>query len=387
MPKRRKKRVSVVITDKAQLSRLLTLLRELKQSSYFQLQVILGGSALTYRYGNITHELNVAGFPPDARIPMAIEGGEHLGMAKTAALGMLEFATAFDNLRSDYVVVRGDRFEVLPIATAAAYMNKTLVHIEGGDRTGSIDESVRHAVTKLAHVHFVTNEASRRRVVRLGELKEFVFNVGSLDIDFLQHQRLPRQADSALVNQHGVGAVLDLREPYIIVMQNPVTTEAAEARRQVSQTLSAVLHAGLQVVWIWPNMDAGSDAMSKKIREWQVRHTRHRIRFIRYLEPSDFVQLLHAASAVVGNSSTGIKECSWLGVPVVNIGTRQHGRLRAQNVINADYDHTVIARALARQLRHGRYPQSTIYGNGSTAKKIVRTLREISPPAQKYNAY
>ncbi len=387
-PKNRRRKICVVITDKAQVSRLLTLLAALKHSPHFKLQIIVGGGALTYRYGNILQTMKKAGFKVTAMIPTVIENSNYVGMAKTAGLTMLESATVLHNLRPDIVVVRGDRFEMLPVAAAAAYLNILVVHLEGGDRTGSIDESVRHAITKLAHLHFVTHEAARKRVIRLGEIPAHVFDVGSLDIDFLSTVRWRSRLSDTLVNSHGTGAKLHLRDAYIVVMFNPVTSEAAEARSQVEETLAAVWASGLQAVWIWPNLGAGSEAIAKRMREWQNEHTNNaRIRFIRYLSPADFANLIRQAKAVVGNSSTGIKECGWLGVPAVNIGTRQAGRERGRNVLDAPYDRTRIAAAIKSQVQHGLYPSSRLYGNGKTARAIVSRLQKLDPPRQKYNSY
>jgi len=378
-----KRRICVVITDKAQLSRLLTLLRELKRSPDFELQIAVGGGALTYRYGNVLVELQGEGFKPNISIPTVIEGAGHLGMAKTAALAMLEFATAFENLESEIVVIRGDRYEMLPIATAAAYLNKMVVHLEGGDKSGSIDESVRHAITKLAHVHFVTNGEARKRVVSMGESSKYVFNVGSLDIDYLTKLKLMKRVPSSIVNNHGTGAELELSENYIVVMQNPVTSETGEARAQIEATLEGVMLSGMQAVWIWPNLDAGSDDLAKGIREWQVaNHDQDRIRFIRYLVPREFINVVNQARVMVGNSSTGIKECAWLGVPVVNIGSRQRGRLRARNVMDVKHNAEVIKRAILRQSKV-RYRPSKIYGDGSTAKTIVNELKRLEVNVQK----
>lgn len=377
-------RICVVITDKAQLSRLLTLLRELSKSKHFELQIAMGGSALTYRFGNILEELKSEGFEPNVCIPTVIEGAGHLGMAKTAALAMLEFATAFEQLQSDMVVIRGDRFEMLPIATAAAYLNKTVVHLEGGDKSGSIDESVRHAITKLAHVHFVTNADSRKRVISMGEPSKYVFNVGSLDIDYLTKTKFLKMVPSSIVNNHGTGALLDLNEDYIVVMHNPVTSEAEQARDQVEATLDGVMDSGLQAVWIWPNLDAGSDDISKRIREWQVANpNQDRIRFIRYLVPGEFINVVNHSQVMVGNSSTGIKECAWLGIPAVNIGSRQRGRLRARNVMDVKHNAGAIEKAILEQAAKKRYQSAKLYGDGSTAKSIVKILRGLDVEVQK----
>ena len=383
-----KRNICVVITDKAHLSRLVTLLKEIKRSARFRLQIIVGGGALTYRYGNVVAELRAHGFEPDLKIPTAIEGGEHLGMAKTAALGMLEFATGMENLESDVVIVRGDRFEVLPIAAAAAYLNKTLIHLEGGDVSGSIDESVRHAITKLGHGHFVTNEQAKARLIRLGERKDRIWNVGSLDVDFLRQIKFLKHIPDAMINKHGTGAKLDLGQPYAVVMLNPVTTEANLARQQAECLLTAIHSLKMQAVWIWPNLGAGSDAIAKRIREWQIEHDdAYQIRFIRYLKPEHFANVLNQAQAVIGNSSVGIKESGWLGVPAVNVGTRQHGRLMGKNVMNVLFDERKIVQAIRKQVRHGKYERSFLYGNGETAKKIMAILKKVEIKQQKMITY
>jgi len=366
----------------------MTLLKEIKRTPMFKLQIIVGGGALTYRYGNVIEELRLSGFVPDMQIPTAIEGGEHLGMAKTAAIGMLEFATAMENMQSDIVVVRGDRFEILPIAAAAAYLNKVLIHLEGGDVSGSIDESVRHAVTKLAHGHFVTNDEAKQRLIKLGERRDRIWNAGSLDVDFLRHLKFNKRLDNSIVNNHGVGAQLNLGQPYLVVMLNPVTTEAQNAREQADCLLSAILSCDMQAIWVWPNLGAGSDAIAKRIREWQIEYEgRHKIRFIRYLKPADFANVLNLAQAVVGNSSTGIKECGWLGVPTINVGTRQHGRLMGNNVMSVPFEPMKIRQAITRQIKHGRYKSSKLYGDGSTAKKIIAVLKVADIERQKTITY
>lgn len=384
----KKKNICVVVTDKAHVSRLMTLMKEIRRVKEFNLQIVVGGGALTYRYGNVVNDLVAAGMSPDIEIPTVIEGGEHLGMAKTAALGMLEFATAFSNLKSDYVVIRGDRFEILPIATAAAYLNKVVVHLEGGDVSGSIDESVRHAVTKLAHLHFATNKLAKQRLIKMGEQKGRIWNVGSLDTDFLSKIKFLNKLPHGLVNDHGVGAEVNLDSEYIVVMQNPVTSEIGDARGQTEELLKAVHSIDVPAVWIWPNLGAGSDAIAKRMREWQVENDlQHKIRFIRYLIPGDFVNLVAKAVVVVGNSSTGIKECGWLGVPAVNIGTRQAGRLVGENVLNVNYDNKRIKAVIRRQIKHGRYKKSKLYGDGSTAKSIVNVLKRIEVDTQKRLTY
>lgn len=346
----------------------------------FDLHVIIGGPALLSKYGNIEDDLEQEGFNSIDKLYTSIEGGNNITMAKTSGLAILEVTTALQRFNPDIVKVIGDRFEVLASAVAAAYLNKIVSHVEGGDVSGTIDESVRHAVTKLSHLHFVTNEFSKERVLRMGEDPNFVFNVGSLDIEFLK--QVPIIENLSFVNELGVGAKIDFNSPYIVVMQHPVTT-GENNFKNVTETLKAVHELGVQVVWFWPNIDAGTDDMSRAIRIFREFHSSYNIRFITHLEQEKFINLLRQAKCLVGNSSAGIKESSYLGLPVVNIGTRQTGRLAAENVVNVDYNSESIKDAIKEQYQHGIYPASHIYYKEGTSAKIVEVLKNIQPSIQK----
>jgi UDP-hydrolysing UDP-N-acetyl-D-glucosamine 2-epimerase len=301
-----------------------------------------------------------------------IEGGNHVAMAKTACLTALEFTNGLHTLSPDVVVICGDRFEQLAIAMAAAYLNLTLAHIEGGDVTGSIDESVRHAITKLSHFHFVTNEDARRRVLAMG----------SLDVELAA--RVETVLTSDQLNAYGVGHSVDLTQPFLLVVQHPVTTER-DNRAHIQTTLEAVAHADLPAVWFWPNADAGTAEMAETLRHVREQHGEltERMRFITNVPAEEFISLLSQAACLIGNSSAGIKECSYLGTPVVNIGGRQHGRLAALHVIHVGYDAGEIQRAIATQIAHGRYPSSTIYHRADTSDQILNVLTTAELYTQK----
>ena len=345
-----------------------------------RMQVIIGGSALLSKYGSVVEDLFNDGFRSVDKIYTSIEGGDNVAMAKTAGLSILEFTTALQRFKPDLVVIRGDRFEMLSAAVAAAYLNKMVAHIEGGDVSGTIDESVRHAITKLAHLHFVTNEQSKNRILRMGERPDYVHNVGSLDIEFLT--QVPEISDLSFVNQTGVGAEINFNKPYVIVMQHPVTT-GENNLYNVNETIKAVHESGVQAIWFWPNIDAGTDDVSKALRVFRENTNKHQIRFIRHLSPEKFINVLKNSVCLVGNSSAGIKECSYLGVPVVNIGTRQNGRMTADNVANVEYDANSIKQAIKAQIEHGKYPCSTIYHQEGTSRKIADILKTAKPYIQK----
>ncbi|MDP3900332.1 MAG: UDP-N-acetylglucosamine 2-epimerase [bacterium] len=376
-----KRKICFVITSKIHYSRSKLVLRALRKRADIDLQIVVAASALLDMHGNVLETLANEGFYVNDRIIMTLEGSNTVAMSKTTGIGIIEFTTAFDNLRPDVVVARGDRYEVLSAAVAASFLNIPIAHIEGGDISGTIDESVRHAITKLSHIHFPTNEYSAERIVRMGEDRRYVFNVGSCDVEFVAQNNF--HVSKKLINYLGVGDVIDIDKPFLMVMQHPVTSEVGANRQNIEETLHAIYALKMPTIWFWPNVDAGADEVSKGIRAFREEKDPSHMRFLKSLPAEHFIGLLKRAACLLGNSSAGIKECSYLGTPVVNIGTRQHGRLRAENVIDADYDAKDIARAVKRQLRHGRYEPSKIYYQPGTSGKIAQTLAKAALYTQK----
>lgn len=378
-----KRKICFPITSRIHWARQKYLLEILKRDPKIELQLVLAGSVLLEKYSEqFFPAIQKAGFAVHDALYNVIEGGNHITMARTAGLTALEFANSLWRLNPDIVLIRGDRFEQLAIAMVASYLNKTIAHIEGGDLSGTIDEHVRHAITKLSHIHFVTNEDSRRRVIQMGENPRRVFNVGSPDVEVCSkvEKKLARDA----LNRFGVGHAIDLSQPYLMVMLHPVTTEGGN-RGHMERTLRAVDALNLPAVWFWPNVDAGTAEMAKAIRVYRELGAlkNNKIRFVTDVLPEDFISLLRRAKALVGNSSTGIKECSYLGVPVVNIGTRQHRRLRGPNVTDVPYDANAIKKASERQLQHGPYPSSRIYFKPNTSKRMAEILSRVKLSSQK----
>jgi len=382
-PRTGKRRVCFPITSRAYYGRCQLLLKKLHEHPGIELELMLGGSILLDKYSrHIADDIEAGGFTISTSLFNVIEGGNHVAMAKTACLTALEFTNGFHAADPDLVVICGDRFEQLAIAMAAAYLNKTIAHIEGGDVSGSIDESVRHAITKLAHIHFVTNEDARRRVLAMGEDPTYVFNTGSLDVE-VASQAGPAMT-SAVVNSYGVGHEVDVTRPFLLVIQHPVTTEATN-RPHLEETLRAVSALDMPAIWIWPNPDAGTGEMADSLRHFreQAGHAASKMRFITDVPVNEFIALLRVAACLVGNSSAGIKECSFLGTPVVNIGVRQQGRLHAENVVHVGYDEGEIVAAVRRQIAHGRFAPSHIYYREGASQAMVDVLAGIELYTQK----
>lgn len=383
-----KRKVCVVVTARPSYSRIRTALKAIQEHPDLELQLVLGASALLDRYGNIQKYVEQDGFDIAARVYMVLEGENLTSMAKTTGLGLLELATTFDNLRPDVVVTIADRYETLATAVAAAYMNIPVAHVQGGEVTGSIDEKVRHAVTKLADLHFVASQKAAERVICMGENPATVHVTGCPSIDIAAEiMESPKLDFDPLEKYGGVGPDVDISQGYIVVMQHPVTTEYKKAREHVTETLRAVSDLELPVLWFWPNVDAGADGTSGGIRAFREKYDPKNVRFFKNMESSDFLRLIYNSKCLVGNSSVGIRESAYLGVPVVNIGSRQKGRDRGHNVIDVGYQHNDIVGAIRYHLRNGKLEMSNLYGDGCAGQRIAELLAIVPLGVEKRLTY
>lgn len=373
-----RRRVCVVVTARPSYSRIKSALESIAHRDDLELCLVVGGSALLDRYGRAVDQIERDGFDVAARVTMVVEGEDLSAMAKTTGIGLMELASVLSELRPDAVVTVADRYETLATAVAAAYLNLPLVHVQGGEVSGSIDEKVRHAITKLADVHFAATDLAGERIVRMGEDPATVHVTTCPSIDLAARLGPSPALDFDPFERYGgVGAPLDLAHGYLVVLQHPVTTEHERARAQAEATLAAVHATGRPTLWFWPNVDAGSDGTSNAIRSFRERVQPGNLHFFKNFAPDDFLRLLANAAVLVGNSSAGIRECSYLGVPTVNIGSRQSGRERGRNVIDVDHDRVEIGGAIAVQLEHGPYPRDELYGDGQAGRRMAELLATI----------
>ncbi len=381
------RKVCVVVASRANYGRIKTVLQAIREHPALELQLVVSASALLSRFGSAIDVIRGDGFEPDRCIHIIVEGENPTTMAKSTGLAVMEMATAFENLRPDIALTVADRFETMATAIAASYMNIPVAHTQGGEVTGSIDESVRHAISKLSHVHFPATEESRERLIQLGEDPQQIFLTGCPAMDLL-----PPLCDEPLPpglfqRYGGVGTEIDPSRPYLMVLQHPVTTEYGSGFRQIQETLLAIHQLDMQTLWFWPNVDAGSDDVSKGIRTFREQVRDSRIHFFINMAPDDYARALSHSACIVGNSSSALREAAFLGVPAVNIGTRQAGRERGPNVVDADYERSGILAAVHRQLKHGRYPRSLLFGDGQAGQRIAQALALCDPPLQKRITY
>ena len=365
-----------MITARPSYARIKSVLEAIRDHPRLRLQLVVAASALLERYGSVIDVIRADGFVPDAVVYMVVEGENLVTTAKSTGLGVVELATIFDNLKPDIVVSVADRYETIATAIAAAYLNIPVAHVQGGEVTGSIDEKVRHAVTKLSNIHLVSNEPAAARVIRMGEDPSTVHVTGCPSVDLADRIMHENVDDFDPFERYtGVGARFESND-FIVVMQHPVTTQYEDSLRQIEETLAAIDELALPTFWFWPNVDAGSDKISKGLRQYRETHGAPWLHFFKNLSPEDFLRLLRRCRCLVGNSSVGIRECSYLGVPVVNIGKRQVGRDRSPNVVDVGHDRSAIIGAIRAHWAHGPYPSSPLYGDGKAGLRIADLLAD-----------
>ena len=372
-----KRKICVVITARPSYSRIRSALYAIQSHPDLELQLIISGSALLPKYGSAIDFILEDGFIPDAQIYHMIEGETLLSSAKSTGLAIIELSSELNKLQPDAVVTIADRYETLATAIAASYLNIPVVHIQGGEVTGSIDEKVRHAITKLSDIHFVSTNKAYERVISMGENPDSVYVTGCPSIDIAKQIDSNSPLDFNPFEKYGgVGNTFNTSEDYLIVMQHPITTEHYLSNTQTLETLEAITKLNMPTFWFWPNPDAGSAGISKEIRVFREHHEHSKIHFVINMSPEDFLKLTISSSCIIGNSSVAIRECSFLGVPAVNLGTRQFGRERGSNVIDSSHDSADIISAVKRQLSRTDITQDNLYGDGTAGEKIASILSE-----------
>lgn len=389
------KKICVFIGSRANYSSIKSAMYSIERHPFLDLQIVVGASAVLDRFGKVEDLIEKDGFVIHERFHNIVEGENLQTMAQSTGLGLIYASTILGNLDPDWVVIVGDRFEMMSFTLAAAYMNIRVAHTMGGEVTGTIDESIRHAITKFAHAHFTASKDAHDRVIKLGESSDSVFLTGCPRIDLVKEE-LRRDSYMVLENIFekfsGVGPnSIDLRKPFLLVSQHPVTTEYSKARESIEQTLFALERLNMPVIMLWPNIDAGSDEVSKGIRVYREvtnRKSQKWLKLFKNLPIHYYIHLMNTCACLIGNSSSGIREAAFIGTPVVNIGTRQNMRQSGKNVIHVETDQDEIVHAVKTHLKlNGKYPSENIYGDGHAGEVIAEKLSSFDPPIQKKIMY
>jgi UDP-N-acetylglucosamine 2-epimerase (non-hydrolysing)/GDP/UDP-N,N'-diacetylbacillosamine 2-epimerase (hydrolysing) len=371
-------RICVVTGSRAEYGLLYWVLHDLRQTPGVELQLVVTGMHLAAEFGLTVREIEQDGFAISRRVEMLVDGDTRAAVAKSIARGIVGMSEAIEQLQPQLVLVLGDRFEIFAAAQACLVHRVPLAHIAGGDTTeGAYDESMRHAITKMAHVHFVTNEESARRVRQMGEDPQHVHVTGSPGLDHLLRRPLLDRAalESAL------GARLGERN--LLITFHPVTLAQDDGASQFQELLAALeqLDPRIKLWFTLPNADSGGRALGTALREWVQAHG-DRARLYESLGQQRYLSLMSHSDAVVGNSSSGLYEAPSLHVPTVNIGDRQQGRLAADSVIHCPPQRAAIAAAIARAMTLDCTSVINPYGDGTAARRIVDVLRALPPADQ-----
>jgi len=364
------KRVCIVVASRANYGRVRSVIHAVQENEDLHLQLIVSGSAVLDRFGNVSKTIREEGLHIDKEFYHMIEGGNPISQALSTGLGLIELSHAFEELKPDIVLTVADRFETMATAIAASYQNIPLGHIQGGEVSGNIDELVRHSITKLSHYHFPSTLLSMERILRLGEEQSRIFLSGCPSIDLLNSQDLDiKHLKPATL---GVGEVFNFKSSYILFIFHPETDNFKEGSKQVTKIMEILSHFNEHKVVLWPNIDAGTDSVSSGIRQFREKGLASQFTFYKNFNPEVYNVILNNASVCVGNSSSFIREGSYLGVPSVLIGTRQKSREHAKNAMFvAEFDEKLIIEGIQYQIKHGRYDSVDLYGDGHAAKKIV----------------
>jgi UDP-hydrolysing UDP-N-acetyl-D-glucosamine 2-epimerase len=383
------KKVCVFIGSRANYSSIKSAMRSIQNHPLLDLQLIVGASAVLDKYGSVAELIEEDGFLISASIHMLIDGETPVTMAKSTGLGLLEIPTILEQLKPDIVLVVGDRFEIMSAAVAAVYMNIPLAHTMGGEVTGTIDESIRHAVTKLSHIHFPANRDSAERIIKMGEVSEHVHIVGCPRVDIVAEVlKDGKPLNQKIFQQYGgVGREFDINQPFLLVSQHPVTTEYSLGEKQISQTLMATHEMNMPAIMIWPNADAGSEQISRGIRKFRETYKDNQIYLFKNLPMDVYIKLMNQTACLIGNSSSAIREGEFIGVPSVNIGSRQNGRERGANVLDVGNNKDEMIRTIQYQIEHGKYQTKFIYGDGKSGERIAQVLSAEKVEQQKRIAY
>jgi UDP-hydrolysing UDP-N-acetyl-D-glucosamine 2-epimerase len=380
-----KRKVCVVLVDRANYGRLKPVMQAIALQPELELQVLAAGTMVLERFDMPLQVVEKDGFTISGQIYVELEGSTPTTMAKSLGFGVVEFASEFRRLDPDVVLIIGDRYEALAATMAAAYMNLTIAHIQGGEVSGSIDESARHAISKFAHFHFPSTQRAADYLVRMGEQPRTILAVGCPGSDIARH--LERRSCHELVNNMGSGATIDFNKPYSLVIFHPTTTTFGGEREQMGAVLESLNRVAMQTILLWPNIDAGSGHVSKAIRSFRDQNRPVWLRTLINLMPEDYLRVLSSASCAIGNSSSFVRDASFFGTPVVLVGDRQDGRETDQHVTAVPPTQDKIEPAIRAQLVHGRYKPSTLYGDGFVAQRIAGALATLQPYVQKRLAY
>ena len=364
-----KRRIIITTGTRAEYGLLRPVLQEISKNKNLQLFLIVTGTHLSKKHGMTINEIRKDGFKIFQTMKFLPKENTNFHTAKSLGNGIINFAKIFNKIKPDINVVLGDRPEVLASAISAYTMNIPNAHIHGGDVSGNIDEYTRHAITKISNIHFPATQKSKNRIVKMGENPKSVLFVGSPSIDDIQSGKI--SSNTYIEKKYGI----DLNQKFIVLLYHPVTTRINNIKNSIKSILHAVASFNLPIIIISPNSDSGSNIINNEIEKFEKKY--NSVKLFSSIPRDDFLCLLNNSGILVGNSSSGIIEGSYLGTPVVNIGPRQNGREQSSNVINVKNESKILIKNAIRKALKTKRKKSLLYGNGTSSQKITRHLEKI----------
>jgi len=358
--------ISFISTHRSDYAKIKSILCEVRKQNV-PFNIIVASSHLSEKSNYSYHDIEKDGFEIYEKLNTSIEGNAPHIMTASMGMSLIHFSKLFERFKPDIVFICGDRFDIYPAAIASSMENIAIAHLQGGEISGTIDEVIRHSITKLSHIHFPATANAQKRILQMGENPDHVHNVGCPSLDIITKVDTTKP-----VNQDLFIEKINFDLPYFILLQHPDTTEHENAGLQIKETFKAIEQfPNFQKLVFWPNIDAGHKKIVQEIRKKKNEPGYY---FIRHCSFEDFVKIMAKASCMIGNSSAGIREAASFGTPVVNIGKRQRGRQTNQNTITVPYDFHKIKEAIDISLKE-KYSANNIYGNGSSSKVIVEILK------------
>lgn len=379
-----KRKILIVTERRADYSKLRPILKEIKKSNKLEYNLIVTGTHTLPEYGYTINEIKKDNFKITSVFSMFEKNKPDTGaeMARAFGRAVIKLSHLIQKLKPDIILSGFDISANFASAIIGSHMNIIVTHVEAGEVTGTVDEPIRHAMTKFAHIHFTSNLEATNRLIKMGENPKYVFTVGNTSLDgIVEVNNIPEEK---LSKKYG----LDFSKPFIIVLQHTVTSEVDTIYKYIMKTIEAVEELNIQALIIYGNADAGSKKISKAIKN-------SRIKKYPTIPFNEYINLLKRSSVLVGNSSSGIIEAPFLHIPSIQIGTRQNGRTRAKSVIDVNYDKNEIKMAIKKAIEDKRFfirvkKCKSLYGDGRASKRIVRILENIDLrkiPIQKKMTY
>ncbi len=375
-----KKKIFVIITSRSSYSKFKPILSAFKKKKIV-FEIICSSSSILEKYGNLDNQIISDGFKIFEKIYNNIEHESLENNSKSVGMAVMDFSSLFSRFKPKMVMIMGDRYEVIAPTIAASYQNILVSHVQGGEISGNIDDKVRDAISCLSDYHFPATKKSAIRLKSFVKDKSKIFHVGCPSIDLAKKiKRYKKLSFNFHKKYSGVGSKINFSKKYIVVMQHPVTDEYGSGRKQILETYSAIVRSNVQSIWFWPNSDAGTFDISKILRTKRELNKKElgNIFFLKNMSPEHFLELLNFSSGIVGNSSSAIRECSYLGIRGINIGSRQKGREKGKNIISIDYNRSKIYNLVKTKLIKNNYKKSDkIYGDGTAGLKIAQILSRL----------